>query len=81
LNQPVEEVMRIKIFSGVIPGAACLLGTLLLSWSPLRVEGLIEVQQKVLVLHKKKKQKFEEGMNGEGESIDEKRRKKGFVEY
>jgi GPH family glycoside/pentoside/hexuronide:cation symporter len=61
INQPIEAIMGIKIFSGVIPGAACLLGALLLTWYPLRGNRLTEVQQKVLVLHKEKKRKFEDG--------------------
>jgi GPH family glycoside/pentoside/hexuronide:cation symporter len=67
LNQPIEAIMGIKIFAGVIPGAACLLGALLLIWYPLRGERLVEVQRKVLVLHKEKKQQFEEGISADGE--------------
>lgn len=71
LNQPIEAIMGIKIFAGVIPGAACLLGALLLIWYPLRGERLREIQQKVLVLHKQKKQQFEEGLIGESEGVFE----------
>jgi GPH family glycoside/pentoside/hexuronide:cation symporter len=60
LDQPLEAIMGIKIFSGVIPGVACLLGALLLVWYPLRGERLKEVQREVLILHKEKKQKFDE---------------------
>jgi len=56
LNQPEEAVMGIKIFAGLIPGAACLLGALILVWYPLRGERLNEIQRKVLILHKEKKQ-------------------------
>jgi len=65
LNQPAEAVMGIKIFSGVIPGTACLLGALLLIWYPLRGERLVKVQEKVLALHKEKKQQFDEQCLGE----------------
>ena len=58
LNQPSEAIMGIKIFSGVIPGIACLLGALILVWYPLRGERLKEIQQRVLVLHHEKKQKL-----------------------
>lgn len=60
LDQSLEAIMGIKIFSGVIPGVACLLGALLLVWYPLRGERLKEVQREVLILHKEKKQKFDE---------------------
>ncbi|MDF1520588.1 MAG: MFS transporter [Brevefilum sp.] len=65
LGQPANAIMGIKIFAGVIPGVACLLGALLLMWYPLRGERLTEVQKKVLVLHKQKKQQFEEQYLGE----------------
>ncbi len=65
LEQPANAIMGIKIFAGVIPGAACLLGALLLMWYPLRGERLAAVQKKVLVLHKQKKQQFEEQYLGE----------------
>lgn len=65
LNQPAGAVMGIKIFAGVIPGTACLLGALLLIGYPLRGERLAEVQKKVLALHKEKKQQFDEQCLGE----------------
>jgi glycoside/pentoside/hexuronide:cation symporter, GPH family len=55
LNQPAEAILGIKVFSGVIPGAACLLGALLLMWYPLRGPYLEEVQHKVLLMHHEKK--------------------------
>ena len=55
LNQPAEAILGIKVFSGLIPGAACLLGALLLVWYPLRNDYLAQVQQKVLLLHQEKK--------------------------
>lgn len=60
LNQPAEAVMGIKIFTGVIPGIACLLGALILIWYPLRGEKWQEVQRKVSALHQEKKRKLEE---------------------
>ncbi len=60
LNQPATAVMGIKIFAGVIPGVACLLGALLLIWYPLRGQRLKEVQEKVLVLHQEKFEAFEQ---------------------
>jgi len=60
LNQPAEALMGIKIFSGVIPGIACLIGALILAFYPLRGKYLQDVQQKVLALHKEKKQILDE---------------------
>jgi GPH family glycoside/pentoside/hexuronide:cation symporter len=62
LNQPPEAVMGIKVFSGVIPGAACLLGALILVWYPLRGKRLKDIQEQILVLHKEKKRKLDEGV-------------------
>jgi GPH family glycoside/pentoside/hexuronide:cation symporter len=60
LNQAPEAIMGIKIFSGVIPGVACLLGALLLIWYPLRGKHLVEVQEKVLKLHAEKESRFDQ---------------------
>jgi len=60
LNQPVEAIMGIKIFTGVIPGVACLLGAVILTWFPLRGKHLKEIQAKVLALHHQKKQQLDE---------------------
>jgi len=62
LNQPAEAIMGIKIFSGVIPGVACLLGALILAFYPLRGEKLKEIQKRILDLHQEKKRKLEESM-------------------
>ena len=51
LDQPAEALMGIKIFTGVIPGLACLLGALILVWYPLRGERLRNIQEEVLRLH------------------------------
>lgn len=59
LDQPAQAIMGIKVFSGVIPGAACLLGALLLVWYPLRNARLAEVQKKVLHMHQEKKQELD----------------------
>jgi GPH family glycoside/pentoside/hexuronide:cation symporter len=60
LAQPVEAIMGIKLFTGVIPGVACLLGALILFLFPLRGTRLKDMQEKVLVLHQQKQQAFEE---------------------
>ncbi len=64
LDQPAQAIMGIKIFSGVIPGVACLLGALILTWYPLRGKRLKDLQQRILVLHQEKKQKLEEKLTG-----------------
>ena len=60
LDQPAEAIMGIKLFTGVIPGVACLLGALLLIWYPLRGRKLASVQEKVLEMHQEKKQRLDE---------------------
>lgn len=60
LEQPMEAILGIKIFTGVIPGVACLLGALILIWYPLRGKNLQEVQMKVLALHQEKKKQLDE---------------------
>ncbi len=58
LNQPAAALFGIKVFSGIIPGIACLLGAIILIWYPLRGERLKTVQEKVLRLHAEKKKKL-----------------------
>ena len=63
LDQPASAVLGIRVFSGVIPGVACLLGALMLVFYPLRKARLAEVQQQVLVMHHKKKQALEQHLS------------------
>ena len=60
LNQPAEAIMGIKIFTGVIPGIACLIGAIILIWFPLKGKKWEEIQKEVQQLHLEKKQKLEE---------------------
>lgn len=60
LNQPPEAIMGIKLFTGVIPGIACLVGALILVWFPLKGIRWQDVQEKVHRLHQEKKQKLME---------------------
>ena len=55
LDQPASAIFGIKVFIGLIPGIAMLLGALILFWFPLRGAKLDEVRSKVLELHAKKK--------------------------
>jgi glycoside/pentoside/hexuronide:cation symporter, GPH family len=59
LNQPASAIFGIKVFIGLIPGIAMLLGALLLFWFPLRGARLEKMQQEVLELHAKKKSEYE----------------------
>lgn len=54
LNQSPEAIFGIRAIVGLIPGAACILGAILLTWYPLRGTYLKKVQQDVLALHAKK---------------------------
>ena len=67
LSQPPEALMGIKIFSGVIPGVACILGAIFLIWYPLRGQRLKAVQEQVLILHEQKKAQLEEHLAASGE--------------
>jgi GPH family glycoside/pentoside/hexuronide:cation symporter len=60
LAQPAEAIMGIKLFTGVIPGVACLLGAAILFLFPLRGQHLKNVQKEVLELHQQKQQAFKE---------------------
>jgi GPH family glycoside/pentoside/hexuronide:cation symporter len=61
LDQPSSALFGIKVFIGLIPGIAMLLGSVILFWFPLRGQRLSDVQQKVLELHAKKRAELEKG--------------------
>jgi GPH family glycoside/pentoside/hexuronide:cation symporter len=63
LDQPASAIMGIKVFTGVIPGVACLLGALILIWYPLRGQRLEGIQNRVLHLHQEKKQQLDEQLS------------------
>jgi GPH family glycoside/pentoside/hexuronide:cation symporter len=54
LDQPASAILGIKSLVGLIPGAALLLGAVILTWFPLRGEYLRTVQAQVLALHREK---------------------------
>ena len=54
-NQPAGAVFGIKVFIGLIPGIAMLLGAAILFFFPLRGERLEKMHRDVLELHAKKK--------------------------
>jgi glycoside/pentoside/hexuronide:cation symporter, GPH family len=59
LDQPVSAVFGIKVFVGLIPGIAMLLGALILFFFPLKGERLEKMQRDVLELHARKKAELE----------------------
>ncbi len=59
LNQPASAVFGIKVFIGLIPGIAMLLGALILFWFPLQGERLEKMRSDLLVLHAQKKAELE----------------------
>lgn len=62
LNQPASAILGIKIIVGLIPGAAMLLGALILHFYPLRGKYLAEMQHRVLELHARKHAELEKGV-------------------
>jgi GPH family glycoside/pentoside/hexuronide:cation symporter len=59
LNQPASAVFGIKVFIGLIPGIAMLLGALILYLFPLRGAQLEEMQREVLEVHARKKAEYD----------------------
>ena len=59
LNQPASAIFGIKVFIGLIPGIAMLLGALILFWFPLRGARLEKMQHDLLELHAEKKARLE----------------------
>jgi GPH family glycoside/pentoside/hexuronide:cation symporter len=60
LDQPASALFGIKVFIGLIPGIAVLLGALILFWFPLRGARLEKMQHDLLELHAEKKAKLEQ---------------------
>jgi GPH family glycoside/pentoside/hexuronide:cation symporter len=60
LDQPASAIFGIKVFIGLIPGIAMLLGALILFWFPLRGVRLEEMQHDLLELHASKKAKYDQ---------------------
>jgi GPH family glycoside/pentoside/hexuronide:cation symporter len=59
LDQPASALFGIKVFIGLIPGIAMLLGALILFWFPLRGARLEKMQQDLLALHASKKAAYD----------------------
>jgi GPH family glycoside/pentoside/hexuronide:cation symporter len=60
LDQPTSAIFGIKLFIGLIPGIALLLGAVILQFFPLQGQVLAEVKAKVLDLHAEKEAKLQE---------------------
>jgi GPH family glycoside/pentoside/hexuronide:cation symporter len=59
VDQPTNAIFGIKVFVGLIPGIAMLLGALILFWFPLQGKKLENMQKDVLLLHAHKKEELE----------------------
>jgi GPH family glycoside/pentoside/hexuronide:cation symporter len=59
LDQPASAIFGIKVLIGLIPGAALILGAIILIWFPLRGAHLAQMQEQVLALHGKKHAQLE----------------------
>jgi len=66
LDQPAGALFGIKALAGLIPGAAIILGAIILTWFPLRGEHLKTVQEEVLALHARKRAQLKEGQIAQG---------------
>ena len=60
LNQPASAIFGIKVFIGLIPGIAMLLGALILFLFPLRGARLEKMQHDLLELHARKKAAYDQ---------------------
>ncbi len=54
LDQPLSALFGIRSLVGLIPGAALIVGAVILKWYPLRGAYLARVQAEVLALHREK---------------------------
>ena len=61
LNQPSAALFGIRVLVGLIPGAAMILGAVILIGYPLRGSYLEEVKEKILSLHAEKHARLEAG--------------------
>ena len=62
LDQPPSAILGIRSLVGLIPGAAMILGAIILTWFPLRGAHLSQVQADVLALHGEKHIRLKERM-------------------
>jgi glycoside/pentoside/hexuronide:cation symporter, GPH family len=60
LNQPDSALLGIRLFGGLIPGVALLIGAIILIWYPLRGERLKTNQSTLLDLHADKQNRLQE---------------------
>ncbi|MHA1253621.1 MAG: MFS transporter [Candidatus Helarchaeota archaeon] len=60
LNQPIEALIAIRLFIGLIPGIALILASIILQFYPIRGEYWEKLQKEILILHEKKHKKLKE---------------------
>lgn len=63
LDQPGSALFGIKALMGLIPGAALILGAILLNWYPLRGEYLEKVKADLLELHASKQAQYRDRLD------------------
>ena len=55
LNQPASAIFGIRAIVGLIPGVAMLIGAAIILFFPIKGQQLIELKEKILVMHAEKK--------------------------
>ncbi len=60
LSQPVEAILAIRLFIGLIPGIALILASIILQFYPLKGEHWAKMQEEILILHDEKHKKLQE---------------------
>ena len=55
LNQPATAIFGIRAIVGLIPGVAMLIGAAIILFFPIKGQQLIELKEKILVMHAEKK--------------------------
>ncbi len=60
LNQPAAALFGIRSIVGLIPGVAMIIGAVIMLFFPIKGKRLVQLKEKIMVLHAEKKAKFEE---------------------
>jgi len=60
LPQPVEAILAIRLFIGLIPGIALIIAAIILQFYPLKGEHWAKMQKEILILHDEKHKKLQE---------------------
>lgn len=59
LNQPESALFGIRSIVGLIPGIAMILGAVIMFFFPIKGERLVELKEKIMVMHAEKKAELE----------------------